>query len=333
MTRSFLCLLSCIWLAVVPGQAQVVRDSNGVTEFIGLSSWTPDRIIDTLRRLAPGKPIHQCAAILRSQLGFPEASVIYHTQEGFQPVLVVTLLEPRDSSLVRYNRQPTESLPISSTWSQLAARADSEFRLLDLALLAWRYATMPRDSAASVLAQFGSSPDSIAPLWALIRRAGSKETAMQLVSRDSSAARRRAAIASLIRFPSDPAVWRALVRALRDPDEVTGFMASRVLEQFTNYSPRPVDWAPEVESIRAILDGTRLFVFPQLVQILNTTDVDPVLAPQLLRNGGALLLDYATAQLAPGRADARRLLRRLTQTDAGADGQAWRDWIAAHSGH
>jgi hypothetical protein len=202
---------------------------------------------------------------------------------------------------------------------------------LDLALLTWRYAAMPADSAAPLITRFGSSPDSIVPFWSLIRRAGTKETAMQLLSRDSSAARRRAAVASLIRFPSDPAVWRVLVRTLRDPDEVTGIVAARVLEQFTNYSPRPVDWASEVESIRAILVGTRLFHFPLLVRVLNTTGVDPVLGPQLLGNGGHLLLDYATAELAPVRADARQLLRRLTQTDAAADGQAWRDWIAAQS--
>jgi hypothetical protein len=330
MTRLFPCLLLSIGLTAA-GHAQVVRDSSGVTEFIGLSSWTPARIVDTLRRLAPGQPIHQCAAILKGQLGFPEASVTYYSQEGVEGVLVVTVLEPRDSALVRYNLRPNESLRISSAWSRLAARADSEFRLLDLALLTWRYAAMPADSAAPLITRFGSSPDSIVPFWSLIRRAGTKETAMQLLSRDSSAARRRAAVASLIRFPSDPAVWRVLVRTLRDPDEVTGIVAARVLEQFTNYSPRPVDWASEVESIRAILVGTRLFHFPLLVRVLNTTGVDPVLGPQLLGNGGHLLLDYATAELAPVRADARQLLRRLTQTDAAADGQAWRDWIAAQS--
>jgi len=330
MTRFALCLPIALGVAAVRGQAQVVRDSTGVTEFIGLSSWSPGRITDTLRILAPGKPIHQCAAILKSQLGFPEASVTYYSQPG---VLVVTVLEPRDSSRVRYNIRPTESLPISSNWRQLAAVADSQFRVLDVALLTWRYSALTRDSAAAFLAQFGSTPDSIARLWALIRDAGSEEMALQLLSRDSSAARRRAAVASLIRFPSDPAVWRAIVRALRDPDEVAVFMAARVLEVFTNYSSQSVDWAPELESVRAILDGTRLFHFPLLVRALNATKVDPALAPRLLGNGGQLLLEYATAQLAPVRADVRTLLRRLTQTDAGSDGQAWRDWIAAHSRH
>jgi hypothetical protein len=330
MTRFALCLPIALGVVAVRGQGQVVRDSTGVTEFIGLSSWSPGRITDTLRILAPGKPIHQCAVILKSQLGFPEASVTYYSHPG---VLVVTVVEPRDSSLVRYNIRPTESLPISSNWAQLAALADSQFRLLDVALLTWRYRTIPRDSAAAVLAQFGTSPDSTARLWALIRGAGSKEMALQLLSRDSSSARRRAAVASLIRFSSDPVVWRAIVRALRDPDEVVGLVAARVLEEFTNYSSRSVDWGPEVESIRAILDGTRLFFFPLIVRALNATDVDPAVAPRLLGNGGHLLLEYATAQLAPVRADVRTLLRRLTQTDAGTDGQAWRDWIAAHSRH
>ena len=83
--------------------------------------------------------------------------------------------------------------------------------------------------------------------------------------------------------------------------------------------------------MRAILDGTRLFFFPLLVRTLNVTQVDPALAPQLLGNGGHLLLAYATAPLPPIRTDARLLLRKLTQTDAGPDGQAWRDWIATHS--
>ena len=246
-------------------------------------------------------------------------------------VLVVTVLEARDSSLVRYNLRPTESLPISSPLRRLAALADSQLRLMDLALLTWRYATMPRDSVASVLAQYESTPDSIARGWALIRGAGPKDIALELLARDSSSARRRAAVASLIRFPADPAVWRALVRTLRDPDEAVGFMAARVLEQFTNFSARAIDWAPDSESVRAILDGTRLFFFPLLVRTLNVTQVDPALAPQLLGNGGHLLLAYATAPLPPIRTHARLLLRKLTQTDAGPDGQAWRDWIATHS--
>src|SRR5205823_12687678 len=140
-----------------------------------------------------------------------------------------------------------------------------------------------------------------------------------------------AALASWLRFPPDPAVWRARVRTLHHPDEAVGFIAARLLEEFTNFSPRAIDWAPDSESVRAILDGTRLFFFPLLVRTLNVTQVDPALAPQLLGNGGHLLLAYATAPLPPIRTDARLLLRKLTQTDAGPDGQAWRDWIATHS--
>ena len=330
MTRVVSCVVLSLAAVALPAQAQVVHDSNGTTEFIGLSSWSPKRLIDTLRILAPGQPVHQCAAVLKNQVGFPEASVTYYSQNR---VTVVTVLERRDSALVRYYVRPAESLSIPSNWQPLIAVADSEPRQLFLALLTWRYVAMRPDSAATMLAQFGSTPDTIGRIWVTIRAAGSKEIALQLLQRDSSSVRRRAALASLIRFPSDPAVWRAVVRALRDPDEGVGVTAARVLEEFTNYSARPVDWRPETESVRAILDGTRLFFFTTLVRALNATHVDPVLAPQLLGNGGRLLLAYATSTVAPDRTEVRALLSRLTGTDAGPDGKEWRDWIASNSRH
>ena len=75
MTRVVSSVALSLAAVALPAQAQVVHDSNGTTEFIGLSSWSPKRLIDTLRILAPGQPVHQCAAVLKNQVGFPEASV------------------------------------------------------------------------------------------------------------------------------------------------------------------------------------------------------------------------------------------------------------------
>lgn len=328
MTDRYASLSLFIVLLANAADAQVVRDSTGTTEFIGLSTWSPQRLLDTLRMLAPGQAIHQCAVTLKGQLGFPEASVMYFPDRR---VTLVTVLEPRDSARVRYNPRPTAALELPKNWAPLAAAADSQPQSLELALLSWRFHQTGRpDSAATFLARFGSSLDRVEPLWVALST-GTETQALQLLEQDSNPVHRQVAAAALIRFTDDPGAWRAIVRALRDPAEGVGIVASQVLEQLTNYSPRPIDWGADVESVRAILDGTRLFFLPTLIRALNVTGVEPVLAPRLLRNGGQLLLAYATAEEAPVREDARALLRRLTQTDAGPGGDEWRAWIAAPS--
>jgi hypothetical protein len=137
------------------------------------------------------------------------------------------------------------------------------------------------------------------------------------------------AVALLAHYPDDPAVWRALVEALRDADEPVHILATRLLQTFAVHWPRPVNWQPIVPSLRASLAGTRLFGFTTLVRVLNVSDVSPTMAGPLLGRGNSdLLLAYAGSEVFPERRGVQQLLSRLSGLPPDSDQGIWRAWLA-----
>ncbi len=88
-----------------------------------------------------------------------------------------------------------------------------------------------------------------------------------------------------------------------------------------------MDWAPATLSLRALLDGTNLFAFVPTVKILTVTKVSPKLAAPLLKDGGALLIDFLKANRQNERDLARGLLVQLAGQDLGYDSVKWLTWI------
>jgi hypothetical protein len=311
-----------------PLAGQVVRDSTGTTEFIGLRRWSLPRLLDTLRALAPGQPIHQCAVTLKTQLGFPEAAVTSY-QFGATPVTIVSVVEPQDRARIVY-RRPKQRLKVPQAWSPLVAVARSaRWWQLDIALISWPFVRAGQlDSADAIVQKMRQDSTAIRGIWGQLRL-GWKVTALRHLRFDRDSIHRRVAVALLAHYPDDPAVWRALAEALRDADEPVHVLARRLLHTFAIHWPRPVDWQPIVPSLRASLAGTRLFGFTTLIQVLNASEVSPRLAGPLLgRGNGDLILAFASAEVFPEQRGVQQLLSRLSGLPPGSDREVWKAWLA-----
>lgn len=308
--------------------AQVVlQRPDRTVEVLGLRRWTPEMLRDSLARHAPGitLDVHACAAALRYRLGFPDAAFAEY-QDGERTHAVVSLVEPQDSSRVRYLPARFDTVGARAEWS------------LPIAVLktnpgAFQRAVGAYAAAGGQLPRFHpGGPDSLAiqAVWAFLRdRRGEQElgASLSVLRGDPNFHNRMTAAALLANFADRDEAWHALVHALRETDGPVKAIAALVLEGLARSAARPVDWRPAGASIHALLDGTSLFVTPTVLHVLLATGADPRWSGLFLSGGGSTLLAYLGSTYPPLREEAHRLLVALSGRDEGYDADRWRAWM------
>src|SRR2546426_6814928 len=106
---------------------QRFRTPQGIVEVVGLRRWTVQMIQDSAAKYAPGQDLasHACAAVLCLKLKFADASVVFYRTDTVYyrsdtalsgGVLIVSVIEPQDSALVRYKPRYHDSLPVHPEW-------------------------------------------------------------------------------------------------------------------------------------------------------------------------------------------------------------------------
>jgi hypothetical protein len=320
-------------LALAPtlrAQAVLQNDSLRV-ELIGLRRWTVPMIQDSLRRHAPQASLlsHACAAALRA-IGFADASAVYYapgTGGGTQEYVVVSVIEPQDSALVRWRAPFRDTLPAEATAREVATLLARQPRAVQQMLR--RPALL---LSTATLAPTDSFLAPALPLRAFLdaRRAATvRQRAYRTLSHDGDEANRVAATILLANFADRDRTWWTLVDGLRDRATPVHVAATQLLHGLTADRPRRVDWAPAASSVRAVLDGTDLFAHDALLAALAATRVSPRLARPLLAGGGHLVLAKLRSSAPRERALARRFLVQIAGRDLGDEPARWEAWIAA----
>ncbi len=88
-------------------------------------------------------------------------------------------------------------------------------------------------------------------------------------------------------------LWELADALLDRHDEMSDFASkalAAVARRAHRSTSRRVDWEPARDTLRRLTDGTNLFEFDTLVEVLVLTDVSPRLAAPLLSGGGGDLL-------------------------------------------
>jgi hypothetical protein len=93
-------VMAVIAYVFVPASAQNIVQEDGTTiEFIGLKKWTMKQVQDSVRKHSPDGKLGFCAATLKSELKFCEASVMSFAKDS----TIITVIEPQDSIFVKRN--------------------------------------------------------------------------------------------------------------------------------------------------------------------------------------------------------------------------------------
>ncbi len=330
--------LSSALLLPAAGRAQATQGVHNETletpevrlELIGLKRWTLAMIRDSLARYAPGDSLtsHACAAILRGKLGFADASVEYYPA-GFdgrtKGYFAVPLVEPQDSARVRYRARPRDSIPDRADWAVAIAIFRKQNQAFQSAIQ-WPSFLLGRIDPDSIEPRLAPAR----PLLEFLRRhrtEADRLSALWTLAHDGNSQQRAVAAVVLAGFPESDSTWWALADALRDQDGMVSATASQVLSTLSRSAAKPVNWAPMVDEVRAVLDGTNLFAHNSLLDALAATRVGPSLASALLRGGGELVLAKRRSEDSTGARAALRFLRQVSGRDFGQNAVAWENWV------
>jgi hypothetical protein len=325
--------------------AQTPGKSERKLELIGLHRWTVQMVQDSLAAHFTGVDAslhsHACAANLQ-KIGFVRAAVQYFADptdpnNSDKWTGLITLVEPNDSARVRTIRTLRDSLPQRPEWASLrdALTPGDSFHFWQVPALIQFYQDfkrgMTRNDLEAQLKDVGAPVKTIRAYELLARhtRPEDLKLALRTLQTDKDADNRVIAAAVLANFPNSDATWFALVRALRDPQEMIGTVAGKTLVGFAAARPRVIDWAPVGDDLRFIFGGTNVWQLKPLIEVLNTTQVSPALAALILGRNAELLASYAASSVTEVSLPAQRLLTRLSGKRLGADRDAWIKWANA----
>lgn len=331
MNRFILTVVGVILITPATLPAQVVETTEGAVEFIGLQHWTIPMIQDSMVVHAPAKPLGQCASVLK-QLGFVSASALLRQELDGRQRTIVTVVEPDRADRVRLRIPEGDSLPNAPEWQQ-GIKIFSEHNRAFQTAIQWRGLLLQQDTTSIVeLLQFaGGRAAQIQAFWQFLdqhRNQSDLEKALHTLATDRNGANAAVAAAILTNFPDEPRAWWALIDAHRDSREHVAATASQATRGLLMAGPREIAWTPATTALRALLDGTNVFVLEGLLGTLAATKITPELAPVLLRDGGAdLVLARLRATDERTRGTAHAFLVQISGTDYGEDSAAWAAWI------
>jgi hypothetical protein len=342
MTTRF-ALLALSLVLVPPASAQVVETEDGRVQIIGLMRRTPQELERMIQEESPGTNLSSgaCAAVLKFELGFPEAAVIWYGAPSVAgvpdsletiPITLLLVVEPEDEDRVRYAPPPPDSLGPVEGWEE---RYEA-YPMGRLSHSIWVHVGLPgrkpvpvpegMPDSMRVLSQPG-----VAFLEARDTEAD-RQLALHVIENDRDWINRSIAAAVLTNFPDKDSTWWALAEVARGvgPHDYGKFEGIAALQALGNHVDRPVDWAPAAETLRAIFDGTSLFAVDPLMQVLAKTKISPELADEVLGDG-RYVLAYLRSPNPAVRSQALGFLRQISGEDFGDDVNRWEEWIDALS--
>lgn len=324
--------LGLMAMATSQGVAQVLDGPHGPVEFIGLQDWTAQELFDSIRELEPDRPFHACAAVMKQQLGFPDAAAfLYFTgsledlDQSSNRYTVVVGVE--DSTGVQYRVAGSETITLPEAWVDLQDAVGEDMNTLGLAAQTFHQ----REIAEVLVEAMGVGLEAVKQAWDLIGRAGTNEDlalAHEILAKEESWSVRVIATLVLGNFTGDDTSWHGLVGSLTDSDGRVRTVAQRMLQGMTALDRDPVGWSGAREPLLALFGGTNPFAFEETLEALAATGVEPDFGRQLARERPELLLAYVGAEHEGTREPAIAFLKSISGEDFGADVESWAAWIS-----
>jgi hypothetical protein len=310
---------------------QVIKTPKADIEFIGLEKWTAQDLYNNIVAANPGKPFHACAVYLTDTLKFADASV---TMDLFQGRLytIVTVVEPQFASRIHYRESPKVAQPANARFSSLAEiyRSHPNEYMIALQLAGYHFGKPDYDVSKTGLGLDEETIAIVRRVWQaldILKTPKDKALALEVINNDADYLNRVPAISVLGNFLDSDSTWQSLIDLFRENDSRISSSATALLTAHAQVQKRLVDWASATATLRALLDGTNLFAFVPTVKILTVTKVSPKLASPLLKDGGALLIDFLKANRQNEKNLAHGLLVQLAGQDLGYDSVKWSAWI------
>jgi hypothetical protein len=323
--------LSLLEPVVALAQNTIENDKLRV-ELIGLKRWTIPMIQDSLAKYAPHESLltHSCAAILRDKLKFADASVGYFPKGEMgltKELVVVSLIEPQDSALIRYRAEFTDTLPQRKAWLDAWNFISKHSEAFQRAIQTSNFARIDQHSLKE-----NTTLGEALPLYAFLKTHKSSadmRLALKTLKSDGNWQNRIVAVVILRSFPQNDETWWTLIETLRDPNGRVSVTAGQTLEGMGRFASRRVKWRPAGGTLRTLLDGTNLFTYNAVLNTLARTKVEHGMANSLLAGGGNMVLAKLSSSSPSDQSAALQFLRQISGKDWKPTSPQWKPWVSA----
>ncbi len=312
-------------LAASASAAQSAQGQTTVVEIVGLQSWTRQMVEDSVAKYSPGISLADaaCAVVLRDSVGFANAAVNSFSFGGDTTWMVLSVVEPELRDRVSFRAYSTRA-PAIGEWADL-------FEILEQDRGALNALQHPEVLLGGADTLFGRAvPEGTLELRRRLHTHGTArdwELARNAILTDSSYTNRIVAALVMSNFAERDSAFHLLAEGLRSTDRGAS-AAEMILSVLGRGAPRPINWRPARETLEALVGGTNLFAYGDLLDVLVATQIDPALGHGLARVNPALLLDHLGARNPSTPRIAHRFLVHVHRRDVGRDRAAWERLLA-----
>jgi hypothetical protein len=299
----------------------IFKNSNGATiEYLGLQKWTAQQVQDSLKNLAPNRPVHACMVILKNKLGFQDANVIVHVKnlKAKNFYTVVTLVEPNGKGNSGNWKLPSTKKVVIKKWtagydiSSLKIKRQILFGTQILQIKAGHLRLMPKIMKSFFIGK--KQKEFMKDFFGYISTQTTKEDlnlAKQTLQKDGNIANRMLASLVLLNFTITKKDMYQMLKQMRSPSGLLNNFSAFVLRVMVQ-NKKKVDWSGAVKSIRAILNGTSVQEFTKVLIILTNTHISPRLANAVLKNDTFLVGQYLGAQYPGAKKTAMEFVEQIS---------------------
>lgn len=293
MKSIFLCFLFAGFLYNTSVYGQVVDTERGKVEFIGLEKWNVDELVDTLRAISPNRTLHACAVDLRRKLGFPDASAIGYYDENKNIYTVITVVEDQYRDKIEYLNVPSDTLLPVKDWKLALNISQKDPQSFNWAVQSYGNVLQENKEETSKNIPGWVNKENVVLVWNFLLEHQSvkdKELAYWILKSDGNYKNRMIAAAILANFTDSDFTWWMLIDEMRFPDARASNVAQAVVNTTLETNPRAVNWKPALHSLKHLLEGTNLFAYNTVLELLAQTGINEELATQLLTERASQLL-------------------------------------------
>lgn len=353
MSKSYLFSKILLFILLIPiiTQAQATTDkfhktsepnifkneSGETVEYLGLKKWTAQAVQDSLKKLAPDKPVHACEAVLKNNLGFTDAAVQSHlnpkTEEYYT---LVTLVEPeRNSNSNDYFLLPKKQQGIIEDWTAGYDLSDPKIRKkIVFGSQFWRmkYKGKPimpimmnssqvTKEEKKFLKKFFDNLDDI-------DSPSDRKLAYKTLDSDGNLNNRLLASLVLLNYPIEEDAKHIMLKQIRSKSSDLSYLSTYTLRTMTQDSAQ-VNWSGSEESIKALISGTNVSELLPTLKILTKTKISPEMSDKILAGDTFLLHDYLQSSHQETQSTALAFIDQISNADLDNTKQAL-EWLAEY---
>lgn len=270
-------IVAALVVFTLPSFAQnVVQEGGETIEFIGLKKWTVKQLQDSVRKHDPKGKLSFCAATLKSELKFCDASVIYYYRNDTTYDGVITVIEPQDSLLVKRNALFEGENDLQSEWYDFS---DKYRKYGYETSLAQRTRLLTDDSARIELEQFVKQVQRIKIDTAIFREirtllrtnSVNVKNLSKIVHTSWNPYSRGVAILAMSGLPDNDTCLASVVHGLLDiaVSSSSVIPAEESLSFIMKHRKNQILLPPLYKDLRTLVNGANLFAYGEVMNLIS----------------------------------------------------------------